>query len=141
MKIAVMAGDGIGPEIIAEALKVLKALGLKLEFEQDKFLSGEKSEVVLRIANFTGAPIRLGERPEWIRFSIEDVVGAGVARKSDHDEAGCEEAEQQGRSHPTPDAPGHRGIIAGRAARRESVCWSGSVRRERRQAWATRSSA
>jgi 3-isopropylmalate dehydrogenase len=33
MKIAVFPGDGIGPEIMAEALKVLKALDLKLEFE------------------------------------------------------------------------------------------------------------
>jgi len=36
MKIAVLAGDGIGPEIVAEALRVLEALrrdGLKLEFE------------------------------------------------------------------------------------------------------------
>jgi len=33
MKIAVFPGDGIGPEIMAEALKVLKALELKLEFE------------------------------------------------------------------------------------------------------------
>ena len=37
MKIAVLPGDGIGPEIIAQALKVLRALekrGLKLEAEQ-----------------------------------------------------------------------------------------------------------
>ena len=36
MKIAVMAGDGIGPEIMAEALKVLEVLrhdGLKIETE------------------------------------------------------------------------------------------------------------
>jgi 3-isopropylmalate dehydrogenase len=40
MKIAVLAGDGIGPEIMAEAMKVLKALardGLKLELEQAPF--------------------------------------------------------------------------------------------------------
>ncbi len=40
MKIAVLAGYGIGPEIIAEAVKVLKALasdGLKLELEQAPF--------------------------------------------------------------------------------------------------------
>ncbi|KPK20664.1 MAG: 3-isopropylmalate dehydrogenase [Betaproteobacteria bacterium SG8_41] len=40
MKIAVLAGDGIGPEIIAEAMKVLQALasdGLKLELEQAPF--------------------------------------------------------------------------------------------------------
>lgn len=37
MKIAVLAGDGIGPEIIAQAVRVLEALrsdGLKLELEQ-----------------------------------------------------------------------------------------------------------
>ncbi len=34
MKIAVLAGDGIGTEITAEAVKVLKALGLKLDMEE-----------------------------------------------------------------------------------------------------------
>ena len=34
MKIAVLPGDGIGTEIVAEAMKVLKALGLKMETEQ-----------------------------------------------------------------------------------------------------------
>ena len=34
MKIAVLPGDGVGPEVIAEAVKVLRALGLELELEQ-----------------------------------------------------------------------------------------------------------
>ncbi|HQR04949.1 MAG: 3-isopropylmalate dehydrogenase [Proteobacteria bacterium] len=34
MKIAVLPGDGIGPEITAEAVRVLKALDLKFEFEE-----------------------------------------------------------------------------------------------------------
>jgi 3-isopropylmalate dehydrogenase len=34
MKIAILPGDGIGKEIVAEALKVLKALDLRFEFEQ-----------------------------------------------------------------------------------------------------------
>jgi 3-isopropylmalate dehydrogenase len=34
MKIAVLAGDGIGTEITAEAVKVLKALGMPLEMEE-----------------------------------------------------------------------------------------------------------
>jgi 3-isopropylmalate dehydrogenase len=34
MKIAVLPGDGIGPEIIAEAVKVLNALGEKFELEE-----------------------------------------------------------------------------------------------------------
>ncbi len=40
MKIAVLAGDGIGPEIVAQAVKVLEALGrdgLKLEVEEAPF--------------------------------------------------------------------------------------------------------
>jgi 3-isopropylmalate dehydrogenase len=40
MNIAVLAGDGIGPEIVAQALKVLRALasdGLKLEIEEAPF--------------------------------------------------------------------------------------------------------
>ena len=34
MKICVLAGDGIGPEITAQAVQVLKALNLSLEFEE-----------------------------------------------------------------------------------------------------------
>ena len=34
MNIAVLAGDGIGTEITAEAVKVLKVLGLKLEMQE-----------------------------------------------------------------------------------------------------------
>src|SRR4051794_21429166 len=40
MKIAVLAGDGIGPEIVGQAVKVLRALaedGLKLELEEAPF--------------------------------------------------------------------------------------------------------
>ncbi|HEY6862951.1 MAG TPA: 3-isopropylmalate dehydrogenase [Burkholderiales bacterium] len=34
MKVAVLAGDGIGPEIVAEALKVLRKLDLRLDFDE-----------------------------------------------------------------------------------------------------------
>ncbi|MDP2879802.1 MAG: isocitrate/isopropylmalate family dehydrogenase, partial [Sulfuricella sp.] len=37
MKIAVLPGDGIGPEIVAQAVKVLRALasdGMKIEMEE-----------------------------------------------------------------------------------------------------------
>ena len=34
MKVAVLPGDGIGPEIVAEALKVLRRLGLRLETQE-----------------------------------------------------------------------------------------------------------
>lgn len=62
---------------------------VKLEFDQNKFLTGETSEVILRIANFTGGPLRLGERSDWLRFSIENVSGVGVASTADLDETGA----------------------------------------------------
>ncbi len=34
MKICVLPGDGIGPEITAEAVRVLKALDLRFEMEE-----------------------------------------------------------------------------------------------------------
>ena len=34
MKVAVLPGDGIGPEIVAQALRVLRKLGLSLEFRE-----------------------------------------------------------------------------------------------------------
>jgi 3-isopropylmalate dehydrogenase len=34
VKVAVLAGDGIGPEIVAEALKVLRKLDLRVDFEE-----------------------------------------------------------------------------------------------------------
>ena len=34
MKIAVLPGDGIGPEIMREAVKVLNGLGESFEFEE-----------------------------------------------------------------------------------------------------------
>ena len=34
MKIAVLPGDGIGPEIVAQAVRVLQALGPKFELEE-----------------------------------------------------------------------------------------------------------
>ena len=34
MKICVLPGDGIGPEIVAEAVRVLRALDLPMELEE-----------------------------------------------------------------------------------------------------------
>jgi 3-isopropylmalate dehydrogenase len=65
MKIAVLAGDGIGPEIVAQAVKVLRALasdGLKIELEEALFggaaldASGDPlPESTLKLAKAAGA--------------------------------------------------------------------------------------
>ncbi len=71
------------------ALVARAQVDVKLEFEQDKFLSGEKAEIVVRIANFSGAPLKLGERDDWIRFSVGNVSGVGVARKAELEPTGA----------------------------------------------------
>ena len=71
------------------ALVARAQVDVKLEFEQDKFLSGEKAEVLVRIANFTGAPLRLGENDDWIRFSVGNVSGVGVSRKAEPEPTGA----------------------------------------------------
>jgi hypothetical protein len=70
-------------------MAVQAQVDVKLEFAQDKFLTGETSEVTLRIANFTGGPLRLGERADWLRFSVENVNGSVVQRRTELEETGA----------------------------------------------------
>ena len=44
MKIAVLPGDGIGPEIVAQAVRVLQALGPKFDLEQPRQLGPPPSQ-------------------------------------------------------------------------------------------------
>ena len=59
MKIAVLPGDGIGTEIVAEAVKVLNALDLKFEMES-ALVGGAAYEA-------HGACSRLEPHPKFLR--------------------------------------------------------------------------
>ena len=90
MKIAVLPGDGIGPEIVAQAVKVLEALrgdGLKIEMEQAP-VGGAGYDAARRSAAGShagaGAQGRCGAarrrgRPEVRRAAAADAPGAGAA--------------------------------------------------------------
>ena len=71
MKIAVLPGDGIGTEIVAEAVKVLKALDLKFELEEAKVGGGAYDahghplpEATLKLAKESDA-ILFGAVGDW----------------------------------------------------------------------------
>ena len=74
MKIALLPGDGIGPEIVAEAVKVLKALALPLEM-QEAAVGGAAyaacghplPEATLRLATTRSEERRVGKecRSRW----------------------------------------------------------------------------
>ena len=71
MKIAVLPGDGIGPEIVAQALKVLKALNLDMQLEEAPIggagyeAAGDPlPEATLRLAKASDA-VLLGAVGDW----------------------------------------------------------------------------
>ena len=90
MKIAVLPGDGIGPEIVAQAVKVLEALrrdGLKIEMEQAPIggagydAAGDPlPEATLKLARQADA-VLLGAvgGPKYDTLPRADASGAGPA--------------------------------------------------------------
>ena len=44
---------------------------VELTFEQDQFLAGEAVPVGVRITNFSGQTLHLGQDSDWLRFTIE----------------------------------------------------------------------
>jgi hypothetical protein len=70
-------------------LGLLAQVEIKLEFEQNQFLPSEPAIAVVRIINYTGSQLRLGEQPGWIRFSVENIDGTVVNRLRDPEETGA----------------------------------------------------
>ncbi len=77
MKIAVLPGDGIGPEIIPQAVKVLQALGLNMELEEAPIggagfdASGDPlPETTLKLAREADA-VLLGAVGDWKYDKLE----------------------------------------------------------------------
>lgn len=64
---------------------------VQLEFDrnENQFLPAEPAVAVLRIANFSGSPLRLGEQPGWIRFTIENIDGSVVNQTRDPEDSGA----------------------------------------------------
>ena len=56
------------------ALAAQAQVQLQLEFDRtQQFVVGEKCEVAARIINYTGGDLPLGGKPDWMRFSVEEV--------------------------------------------------------------------
>jgi hypothetical protein len=55
---------------------VLPALGqsfsVQLVLEQDQYLAGESLPAKVRVTNFSGRPLRLGQESNWLTFWVED---------------------------------------------------------------------
>ena len=80
MKICVLRGDGIGPEITAEALRVLEALrsdGLPIETEQ-ALIGGSAVD-----ASGVPLPPETQETPSRV-FTVRDITFSRVSGRSAH---------------------------------------------------------
>lgn len=61
---------------------------LRLSLDREFFLAGEDLEVAVKVANFSGAPLKLGERSDWLKFSLERSDSGVVNKRSEVDESG-----------------------------------------------------
>jgi hypothetical protein len=58
-------------------------LSVQVELSQDKLLPGESFNPAVRIVNTSGQTLRLGETPDWIKFSIETMDGRPVPQQTE----------------------------------------------------------
>ena len=61
---------------------------LRLATEREFFLPGEELDVAVKVANFSGGPLTLGEQPDWIRFTVERSDSGVVNKLSEVSESG-----------------------------------------------------
>lgn len=62
---------------------------VRATLEREYFLPGETLEVAVRVANFTGGPLTLGTRRDWVRFTVESTDGGVVKRLKEAEETGA----------------------------------------------------
>lgn len=67
---------------------VMAQVDLDLTMERQIFLPSEDTEVAVRISNFTGEPLTLGQDPRWIHFTVEDLRGRVSGKLQDPPDTG-----------------------------------------------------
>ncbi|MBM3878861.1 MAG: hypothetical protein FJ387_03970 [Verrucomicrobia bacterium] len=60
----------------------LAQVTVEVEFDQDQYLPHEALFALVRITNFSGRTLTLGQEPEWLTFGVESVQGHLVLRHS-----------------------------------------------------------
>ncbi len=61
---------------------------LDLLMDRQIFLPAEDIEIGVRMANFTGGPLTLGQDPHWIQLMVEDLRGRVASKLADLPETG-----------------------------------------------------
>ena len=62
------------------ALSVRAQVTAELVLDQEQFLRSESLAVRLKISNFSGRTLRLGEDPDWLSFTVDGLEGKALSR-------------------------------------------------------------
>ena len=75
MKICVLPGDGIGPEITAEAVRVLKVLDLQFEMEVALLLNqGMRQEAIAKRLSLSAKTVNTHKSRLFEKLAIRDSI-------------------------------------------------------------------
>jgi hypothetical protein len=57
-------------------------LKVQLETEYSQFLAQEPLVIKMRVINYTGETLKMGDDPDWVNFSVEPVGNKGLVRQN-----------------------------------------------------------
>jgi hypothetical protein len=61
----------------------LGQMSVEVDFEFEQYLAGEPLRAAVRLTNFSGRTLKLGETPDWLDVSVESDSGFVVGRTAD----------------------------------------------------------
>ena len=65
------------------ALGAFAQVNVELVLDQEQFLRSESLPVRLKISNFSGQTLRLGDNPDWLAFTVEAEEGKPLSKTGD----------------------------------------------------------
>jgi hypothetical protein len=68
---------------LAFALGAGAQVNVELVLDQEQFLRSESLPIRLKISNFSGQTLRLGDQPDWLNFTIEAQEGKPLSKTGD----------------------------------------------------------
>ena len=77
MRITIAKGDGIGPEIMDATLKILKAAGADLEYDEIEIVENVRIETVKQVKGHTQQQVDSKDE-ETVKRSILQALGLGA---------------------------------------------------------------
>src|SRR4051812_38282453 len=69
--------------MLASLLAASAQVNVELVLDQDQFLRTESLPVRVRISNYSGQTIKVGDQPDWLAFNVKNEQGKSVSREGE----------------------------------------------------------